>query len=309
MGEPIDEKEGIMYRNILVAVVQSSSDDDAIDTAVNLAKTFDGNITLIQVLAILPLLRKDREAEYKILKEKSDSHLAPIKKKVEEKKIPVKTVVRTGNPGMVICKYIEENNIDLVVMPVYDRDMAVLHVGSAAEMLLKRSAKPVLFVREAAKDILKGRTMLVVDDEPDILDTVEDELSMCIVHKAKSKEEAFEFINKNRYDMVILDIMGVDGFTILEHTVKNYIPTVMLTAHALTKEALNKAAKLGATSFLPKDKMPELETFLADVITNEGRPVWKKLFERMSTYFQETLALTPQDEKDLIAQYAQEEGN
>jgi hypothetical protein len=79
----------------------------------------------------------------------------------------------------------------------------------------------------------------------------------------------------------------------------------MLTAHALTKESLQKAAKLGASSFLPKDKMSELTTFLADVIKNDGKSVWKKLFERLSPYFREKLALTPEEEKALISEYTE----
>jgi nucleotide-binding universal stress UspA family protein/CheY-like chemotaxis protein len=296
-----------MYRNILVPLNRTKFDEDAVDTAINLAKTYNGNITLIHVFEILPLLKKDREIEYKNLKDKSVTYLNPIKEKIEGQKIPAKVEIKTGQPGLVICKYIEENNIDLVVVPVYDRDKATIYVGSLADMLFKHSPKPVLIVREAAKDILKGRTILVVDDEMDILDTVEEELDMCIVHKAKTKEAALELISKNRYDIVVLDIMGVDGFKILEQTVKNYIPTVMLTAHALTKESLQKAAKLGASSFLPKDKMIELETFLVDVIRNDGKPVWRKLFERMSSYFNEKLALTPEEEKAIIAEYARED--
>ena len=296
-----------MYRNILVPLNRTKFDEDAVDTAINLAKTYNGNITLIHVFEILPLLKKDREIEYKNLKDKSVTYLNPIKEKIEGQKIPAKVEIKTGQPGLVICKYIEENNIDLVVVPVYDRDKATIYVGSLADMLFKHSPKPVLIVREAAKDILKGRTILVVDDETDILDTIEEELDMCIVHKAKTREAALELISKNRYDIVVLDIMGVDGFKILEQTVKNYIPTVMLTAHALTKESLQKAAKLGASSFLPKDKMIELETFLVDVIRNDGKPVWRKLFERMSSYFNEKLALTPEEEKAIIAEYARED--
>ena len=294
-----------MYKNILVPLYGTKFDDAAIDTAVNLAKTFSGEITLIQVFEILPLLRKDREIEYKNLKAISDRYLNPIKEQLERKKIPFKVVVKTGRPGFVICNFIEKNNIDLVVMPVYDRVGATILTGYTSETIFKHSTRPVLFVREASRDILKGRTILVVDDEPDILDTVEEELNMCIVHKAKTAEAALESINKNRYDIVVLDIMGVDGFRILEHTAKNYIPTVMLTAHALTKESLKKAAKLGAASFLPKDKMSELATFLADVIKNDGKSVWKKLFERLSPYFGEKLSLTPEEEKAIISEYTE----
>ena len=53
--------------------------------------------------------------------------------------------------------------------------------------------------------------------------------------------------------------------------------------------------------------MIELETFLVDVIRNDGKPVWRKLFERMSSYFNEKLALTPGEEKAIIAEYARED--
>ncbi len=59
----------------------------------------------------------------------------------------------------------------------------------------------------------------------------------------------------------------------------------MLTAHALTPEALKKSIKLGAVSFLPKEKMPELEDFLADVVLGGGKPVWEKLFDRVGASF------------------------
>ena len=61
--------------------------------------------------------------------------------------------------------------------------------------------------------------------------------------------------------------------------------TVMLTAHALTPEALKKSIKLGAVSFLPKEKMSELKDFLEDVVTNGHKPIWLKFFDRLGAYF------------------------
>ena len=102
------------------------------------------------------------------------------------------------------------------------------------------------------ESILKDKTVLIVDDEPDILDTIEDELDMCIVHKAKNFEEGRQFILSYTYDIVILDIMGVNGFDLLKIAVSRGFPTVMLTAHAVTPDALKKSIRLGALSFLPK---------------------------------------------------------
>ncbi len=132
---------------------------------------------------------------------------------------------------------------------------------------------------------LKGKSILVVDDEPDVLETVEEELDMCLVDKAKDYETAIQYITGYTYDIVVLDIMGVNGFQLLQNAVDRGFPTVMLTAHALTPEALKKSIRLGAVSFLPKDKIPELRTFLEDVVLGAGKPVWEKLFERLGNYF------------------------
>jgi hypothetical protein len=35
------------------------------------------------------------------------------------------------------------------------------------------------------KSPLEGKVVLVVDDEPDVLETIADQLDMCIVHKAR----------------------------------------------------------------------------------------------------------------------------
>lgn len=136
-----------------------------------------------------------------------------------------------------------------------------------------------------AESPLKGKTVLVVDDEPDVLDTVAEELDMCMVDKAKDYDTALQYLASYTYDIVILDIMGVNGFDLLENSVDRGFPTVMLTAHALTPEALKKSMKLGAVSFLPKDQMPELRSFLEEVVLGEGKPVWQRFFDRLGGYF------------------------
>lgn len=133
-------------------------------------------------------------------------------------------------------------------------------------------------------DVLKGKVILVVDDEQDVLDTVEEVLDICIVHKAKDNKTAHQYLSGYTYDIVILDIMGVEGFDLLKHSVRKGFPTVMLTAHALNPEAIKKSIKLGAVFFIPKEKLPGIEEFLAEVVLNEGRPIWKKLFSSFGNY-------------------------
>ena len=59
----------------------------------------------------------------------------------------------------------------------------------------------------------------------------------------------------------------------------------MLTAHELTPEALKKSIKLGAVSFLPKEKMSEIRAFLEDIIVYGGTPIWQKTFDRAGGVF------------------------
>jgi CheY-like chemotaxis protein len=132
---------------------------------------------------------------------------------------------------------------------------------------------------------LQNKHILIVDDEPDILEFVEEELDMCIVDKANNYETALQYLQNYTYDIVILDIMGVSGFALLEEAVSKEFPTVMLTAHAISEEALKKSIKLGAVSYLPKDKMSDLRLFLEDVVLAGGKSVWHKLFDRLGDYF------------------------
>jgi DNA-binding NarL/FixJ family response regulator len=111
-------------------------------------------------------------------------------------------------------------------------------------------------------------------------------LEMCLLYKAKSYEEALEYLKGYTIDIAVLDIMGVNGFELLKRSVEKGIPTVMLTAHALTPEALKKSMKLGAVTFLPKEKMYDLKDFLEDVVLGEGKPIWGQFFDRLGTYFE-----------------------
>jgi CheY-like chemotaxis protein len=126
---------------------------------------------------------------------------------------------------------------------------------------------------------------------------------MCTVNTATDRDEAIKMIENERYDAAILDIMGVDGFAILKKAVRYGVPSVMLTAHAMSKDSLNKAAQLGASAFLPKEKMSDLDAYIADVLKNNGKPIWDGLFKKLSSYFDSKFGWTPEDEKIILDTY------
>ena len=68
----------------------------------------------------------------------------------------------------------------------------------------------------AEHKLLDGKRVLAVDDEQDVLDTLTDLLPMCEMVTAPSFQEAKELLESQSFDLVILDIMGVDGYGLLE---------------------------------------------------------------------------------------------
>ena len=137
---------------------------------------------------------------------------------------------------------------------------------------------------------LDGKKILIVDDEPDILETLTDLLDMCVTDTAEDFEAAKGLLEKNAYDMTILDVMGVNGYELLETAIQKEIPSVMLTAHALTKDNFEKSMDKGARAYLPKDKMFEIDTILDDVLEEKDQPTARhgKWFDRVKDYFEAT---------------------
>ena len=134
---------------------------------------------------------------------------------------------------------------------------------------------------------LAGKHILAVDDEADILETIEDILDMAQIDLARDYETASEKIRTGRYDLVLLDIMGVNGLALLEEAVAVGIPAVMLTAHAINPDTLIASIRKGAISYLPKETLAELDDFLEDLLGAQaaGTPPWKLLFDKLGAYF------------------------
>ena len=139
------------------------------------------------------------------------------------------------------------------------------------------------------ESILSGRKILAVDDEPDILVVLEEEIEAacpnCKFDKATTYEEATQKLKSQTYDLVILDIMGVQGFDLLALAVSLNSKVAMLTAYALSPEALKRSFEMRAMAYLPKEKLGEIVPFLEDVLKYEYLPGWKRLLEKLKGFF------------------------
>jgi DNA-binding response OmpR family regulator len=134
---------------------------------------------------------------------------------------------------------------------------------------------------------LKGKHILAVDDEWDVIETIQEILDEAKVDVAQDYETASEKILATRYDLAILDIMGVNGIKLLEECVKRDIPAVMLTAHSLNPNSLMESIQKGAISYLSKEHLSELDALINELLCahNDGKPTWKLLFEKLGDVF------------------------
>ena len=139
----------------------------------------------------------------------------------------------------------------------------------------------------ATENMLKGKKVLIVDDEQDILDVLTELLSQCKIDAAASFEQGKQLLKTGDYHIAILDIMGVNGFELLRIANQRKIPALMLTAHALTKENLKKSAEDGASYYAPKDEIHNIGLFVADVLEakEKEKNVWVKCLERLGNFY------------------------
>jgi DNA-binding response OmpR family regulator len=104
---------------------------------------------------------------------------------------------------------------------------------------------------------MKVIRLLIVDDEIDFLDTITTrmELRGFEVSKAPDGIKALELIEKNPFDVVILDLKmpGIDGEEVLEKIKKKKKNTevIILSAHG-SEEVASRTMELGAFCYITK---------------------------------------------------------
>ena len=101
-------------------------------------------------------------------------------------------------------------------------------------------------------------TILIVDDEPDLLSGLKRSIGMemdCRLVTAETANRALAIVEENPVDLVLADIQmpGMDGFALLQE-VKSRDPAVtviMMTAYGIIEKAV-EAIKNGAYDFIQK---------------------------------------------------------
>jgi CheY-like chemotaxis protein len=135
--------------------------------------------------------------------------------------------------------------------------------------------------------ILEGKKLLIVDDEPDVAETIKELLAMCSIDTATDFETGEKLLNRNKYDIAVLDIMGVKGYDLLDIANKQGIPALMLTAHAMSPDNFAKSISGGAKAYIPKEKMAAIAIYLSDLLNaQEGKEKPNRWFVRLKSFFE-----------------------
>jgi DNA-binding NtrC family response regulator len=147
--------------------------------------------------------------------------------------------------------------------------------------------------------ILDNKKILIVDDEKDVLETLSDLLDMCRCEWALDFETAQRLLDTNDYDLAILDIMGVNGYELLEQAGEKGVPTLMFTAHALSPEAFEKSMGGGAKAYIPKEEMANIAEYAAEILTAQEKGLQRpgKWFGKLKSFFENQFG------KDWMNQY------
>jgi nucleotide-binding universal stress UspA family protein len=134
---------------------------EALQTAVEMAKTYQARLYALQVVNSVPMLSDDGfmpPAPMAFNVPKYEEELIMGAKKNLEKiimenvpeGITVITEVRVGDPHQGIIDFVREKKIELIVMATHARKgMAHFFLGSVAEKVLRNSPVPVLAVPAA----------------------------------------------------------------------------------------------------------------------------------------------------------------
>ena len=139
------------------------------------------------------------------------------------------------------------------------------------------------------ESILTGKRILAVDDEPDVLTVMEEEILEacpgCMFDKAATYEEAAARMGSWTYDLVILGTMGLRGLDLLELALSRNFVVSILTPQALAEEALKGSMGMRVRAYVPKERLGEIVSLLENIMRQEYFPQWKVLFGRLEGFF------------------------
>lgn len=113
-------------------------------------------------------------------------------------------------------------------------------------------------IEDDAEDAVSKKKVVIIDDNPDILDFLDKVLSnKYFIITAGSGEEGLALLESNKPDIVVSDVMmeGIDGFEVCKRIKNNinisHIPVILLTAKTDTESKV-EGLEAGADAYIEK---------------------------------------------------------
>jgi DNA-binding NtrC family response regulator len=119
-------------------------------------------------------------------------------------------------------------------------------------------------------------TLLIVEDDPTLLEVLADLFSGMEAHTATSAEVALDLLGAGEYDVVITDISmpGMSGEALLGF-VRTHSPDtpVIFISGSIDRERAELLRVKGAFGYLQKPfRLPEIYEMVAQALERRGRP-------------------------------------
>ncbi|QZP36914.1 universal stress protein [Halobaculum magnesiiphilum] len=137
-----------MYDRILVPTDGSTAVEGAIERAIDLAETYDATLHALAVVEPVYTVNEGLGSIYETLEAGARESTDEVAERAAAADVTAVTALRTGVPHREILDYVDDEEIDLVVMGTHGRtglDRYLL--GSVTEKVVRLSDVPVLTVR------------------------------------------------------------------------------------------------------------------------------------------------------------------
>jgi len=151
------EVDMIDIRRIMVVTTDIKHGQEAVRCGVSLTRKYDAELVVLHVEHDpfgadgwnLPFLSVDEE--YKALLKEAKKSLAEIIRAESVRGLPVKEMIREGEPIGVIRKVVEEERIDLLLMPAHEESrLEHFPCGRINDAIIRRLPCSILLVKQEA---------------------------------------------------------------------------------------------------------------------------------------------------------------
>ncbi len=164
-------------------------------------------------------------------------------------------------------------NIFMLALPIHQEKEFDLYLDNEDEEEIAKLLNQTNINGQAMKPII-----LLVDDNPEILDFISDGLTeKYTVVKAQNGTEALKLLETENPGLIISDVMmpGIDGFELCKKIKTNFdhshIPIILLTAKN-TMQSKIEGLEVGADAYVEKPFSPEyLEVQIANLLINRNK--------------------------------------